>query len=287
MITLDGNKVEVGKFPDGTILMKRDKNPLDFMRYGFFTPHSKIVWHFENNEEMVVLMYLVKHLNSCGIKDIMLVMPYIPNARQDRVKSEEDVFTLKYFAQFINSLGFSSVTVLDPHSYVSEALIDNIRVQNPKYYINYAIEMINATNPVSPENRLMAFYPDEGAMKRYSGLLDMPYAFGIKQRDWATGQIQGLDVSGMTDIIYDSNVLIIDDICSRGGTFYHSAKKLKELGAKNIYLYVSHCENTILQGDLLTSGLIERVFTTDSVFTKTHEKIEVMNYHAYKSYAVN
>ena len=269
MITLDGNKIEVGKFPDGTILMKRDGSPLDFMRYGFFTPHSQIVWQFENNEEMIVLMYLVKHLNSCGIKDIMLIMPYIPNARQDRVKSEEDVFTLKYFAEFINSLGFSSVTVLDPHSYVSEALIDNIRVQNPKYYINNTIDMINFIEPINSENRLMAFYPDEGAMKRYSGLLDMPYAFG------------------MTDIICDSNVLIIDDICSRGGTFYHSAKKLKELGAKNIYLYVSHCENTILQGDLLTSGLIERVFTTDSIFTKTHEKIEVMNYDAYKSYAFN
>ena len=82
-------------------------------------------------------------------------------------------------------------------------------------------------------------------------------------------------------------MLIIDDICSKGGTFYHSAKKLKELGAKNIYLYISHCENTILQGDLLTSGLIERVFTTDSIFTKSHEKIEVMNYEVYKPYALN
>ena len=87
----------------------------------------------------------------------------------------------------------------------------------------------------------------------------------------------------MTDLIYDCNVLIVDDICSKGGTFYHSAKKLKELGAKNIYLYVSHCENTILEGDLLTSGLIEKVFTTDSIFRKEHEKIEVMSYEEYQS----
>ena len=42
-------------------------------------------------------------------------MPYIPNARQDRVKGPEDVFTLKYFANVINALGFRTVTVLDPH----------------------------------------------------------------------------------------------------------------------------------------------------------------------------
>ena len=50
---------------------------------------------------------------------------------------------------------------------------------------------------------------------------------------------------------------------------------LKELGAKEIYLYVTHCENTILEGELLTSGLIEKVYTTNSIFTKEHEKIEV------------
>lgn len=263
MITLDGNKIEIGKFPDGTILMKQHGiSKIDSATYGFRTQYPQITWRFENNEEMIVLMYLVKHLKNCRFERIALIMPYIPNARQDRVKNEEDVFTLKYFAEFINSLELSNVVVFDPHSYVSEALINNIIVQNPKCYI-------------------------EDAMKRYSGLLNIPYAFGIKKRDWSTGQIQGLNVFGMTDIINNSNVLVIDDICSKGGTFYHSAKKLKELGAKNIYLYVSHCENTILQGDLLTSGLIERVFTTDSIFTKTHEKIEVMNYDVYKSYAFN
>ena len=71
-------------------------------------------------------------------------------------------------------------------------------------------------------------------------------------------------------------ILIVDDICSRGGTFYHSAKKLKELGAKEIYLYISHCENTILEGEVLSSGLIEKVFTTDSLLTGEDERIEVI-----------
>ena len=125
-------------------------------------------------------------------------------------------------------------------------------------------------------DNLLMFYPDEGAMKRYSGMVKLPYAFGIKKRDWETGKILGLDVSGNVDDIAGKNILIVDDICSRGGTFYHSAKKLKELGANKIYLYVSHCENTILDGDLLTSDLVEKVYTTDSIFTKEHEMIEVI-----------
>lgn len=285
MIEVNGIVVETGSFPDGTLLMKHEVSQFNFVRYGFIYPNSYILWKFDNNEEMVTLMFLVKHLRNNGVKDIELIMTYIPNARQDRVKTGEDVFTLKYFAEFINSLEFFRVTVLDPHSYVSEALINNIEVQNPKYFIDRAIRYIEDAETISPENRLMLFYPDEGAMKRYSGLIEAPYAFGIKKRDWVTGQIQGLDVAGMTDLIYDCNILIVDDICSKGGTFYHSAKKLKELGAKNIYLYVSHCENTILEGELLTSGLIERVFTTNSIFRKEHKKIEVMNYEEYQSNA--
>ena len=120
------------------------------------------------------------------------------------------------------------------------------------------------------------FYPDEGAGKRYSGMIPLPYAFGIKKRDWATGQIKGLDVAGDVDNIEGKNILIVDDICSKGGTFYFSAKKLKELGAKNIYMHITHCENTIFEGDILTSGLIAKIYTTNSILTKEHDLIEII-----------
>lgn len=277
MITLDGKEIALNKFPDGTLLLKESIQPY----IDNDCREARIVWHFENNEEMIAIMFLARHLQSNGVVFVHLVMPYIPNARQDRVKTNEDVFTLKYFAEFINSLGFNSVTVLDPHSSVSEALIDNLIIESPERFIQRAINDV-----YTRERNLITFYPDEGAMKRYSGMLKMNYAFGIKKRDWRTGVIQGLDVSGQTDKIKDSAVLIIDDICSKGGTFYHSAKKLKELGAKNIYLYVSHCENSVLYGDMIKSGLIEKVYTTNSIFTERHEKIEVMNYEN-ESYVVN
>ena len=67
-----------------------------------------------------------------------------------------------------------------------------------------------------------------------------------------------------------------DDICAYGGTMYHSAKKLKEMGAGDVYMYVTHCENSILEGDLINSGLVKKIFTTDSIFNKEHPLIEVM-----------
>lgn len=263
MIKCNGKQVELKHFPDGTLLIKELAPD---------TENVVVTWLYENNEEMVALYFLVNHLQSKGLKNIELNMPYIPNARQDRVKAPEDVFTLKYFAKMINSLGFSKVTVLDPHSYVSEALLDNICIKTPKANVEKVLDKISEGG----KEDVLLFYPDEGAMKRYSAMCDKPYVFGIKKRDWTTGEIQGLDVQGQTQLIEGSTILIVDDICSRGGTFYHSAKALKALGAGKINLYISHCENSILDGDLLTSGLIEKVYTTNSIFTKNHEKIEIM-----------
>lgn len=257
MILINGQEVKINKFPDETLRL----NP----NVEFILNHTAtICWHFESNEEMIAVMFLANHVRRIGADRVNLVMPYIPNARQDRVKNDTDVFTLKYFAEFINNLHFNKVVVLDPHSSVSEALINNIEVESPKPYIEKVIEEIK--KEINDET-LIAFYPDEGAMKRYSGMLDMPYAFGIKKRNWETGKIEGLDVAGAKDLIKDSNIIIVDDISSRGGTFYFSAKKLKELGAKNVYLYISHCEKTIFDGEIFKSDLIKKVFTTNSIFT--------------------
>lgn len=280
MIKLNGKEVKIDKFPDGTLLLKPEISVV----YNFsFT----ITWNFENNEEMATLLFLTKHLNANGHRNIRLVMPYIPNARQDRAKDKmADVFTLKYFADFINFLDFSEVVVLDPHSSVSEALINNIKVVEPQEFIAKATDKVCSLT--KNDRPFTVFYPDEGAMKRYSGKFNHPYSFGIKKRDWQTGKILGLDVIGDEDNIKGRNILIIDDICSKGGTFYHSAKKLKELGANKIFLYVTHCEKTILQGEIFTSGLIEKVFTTDSIFTDeclkaaksagVSDKIEIFHY---------
>ena len=74
----------------------------------------------------------------------------------------------------------------------------------------------------------------------------------------------------------DKKVLIVDDICSAGGTFKFSAMKLKELGAKDVALYVSHCEDNIQNGDLLKTDLISKIYTTDSILHIKHDKIEII-----------
>ena len=264
MIKVNGEVINYNNtFPDGTMSLR-----LNVER----NARSSISWYYESDYEMAVLFYITSHLRSANNK-IYLYMPYIPNARMDRVKNPDEIFTLKYFAEFINALHFERVFVRDPHSNVSCALIDNLTVDSADWF-PYSVLSLLKKEGVEP----ILYYPDEGAMKRYSELemlKDIPYTFGIKKRDWRTGKIEGIMIADM-DIVKGKDILIVDDICSKGGTFYYSAKALKTAGANDIYLYVTHCENTIFKGELINSDLIKHIYTTRSVFTLAHEKITVL-----------
>ena len=243
-------------FPDGTKLIKY--NPT------FVDGAYRITWLYDNDAELFQLIALVKHLKSKARCRIWLNLPYVPNARMDRVKNSDEVFTLKAFADTINWLGFEGVTICNPHSTVSEALFDRVSVD-----FDCVVEDVKRVLDTSPNKIDVLYFPDEGACKRYSDLLaqfGLPSAYGIKNRDWKTGKILGLNVVTPIDLT-GKNILIIDDICSRGTTFVKSAEKLKELGAGKIALYVTHCENTINYGDVLkNNGLIDIVYTTNSIF---------------------
>ena len=254
MIKVGNVEIKQGQFPDGTLLMKFDPNGDEFDTRG----NILVEWYYENDAELFSLICVKRHLDRVySYSDVILEMPYIPHARMDRVKSDADVFTLKYFCEVINSLNFKVVHVRDAHSNVSLALLNNVVDEGVRGYVVAAAKESGAE---------ALFFPDEGAMKRYSEHFAVPYAFGMKKRDWETGKILGLDIINAENI-KDKNVLIVDDICSRGGTFFYAAKALKAAGAKSVSLYVTHLERTVILGEIAsTDGLVDHIYTTKSIF---------------------
>lgn len=273
MIKVNGKKVEINHFPDGTLRLKVDPEC-----------NNEIIWVYENEEEFAVLIYITKHLKSfVSFKSIVLGMCYLPNARMDRIKNNDEVFTLKYFTDVINWLGFDEVHVMDVHSDVSKALLDRSVFENPSEYISFVLGYISEGDL----SNVVLYYPDAGSAKRYSEFFaNVSYCYGEKIRDWDTGKILGLEIKGNGIDLKDKTVLMVDDIISYGGSLYHSANALKEYDVNKIFAYVTHTENSILnreKGTLikaLEDNTVEKLFTTNSLFTGHHEKIEVMEvYH--------
>ena len=138
MIKVQNEIIDVKRFPDGTQML------LDFDASVLCRPAPiKIVWCYESDDEALTLMYLKRHIDNNYLPahkaNVELIMPYLPNARMDRVKSDAEIFTLKLFFLFFNSLCFDKVHIMDPHSIVSEALINNVRVLKQYLIIDDAI----------------------------------------------------------------------------------------------------------------------------------------------------
>ena len=226
MIKLNKKEVEFGYFPNGEIYLAKENLETNAF--------NRIIWEWENNDDFIKLGLLKDYLDNI-FSTTELHVRYFPYSRMDR-HNDTYVFSLRYIARLINAMEFFAVVIREPHSDVLPALINKCvieewcAIQAKKLCSRYEFDSV--------------FFPDAGAQKRYG--IDFPSAVGNKVRDFATGQIKSYTVTGTVG----KKVLIVDDMCSRGGTFIEAAKKLRELGANIICLLVSYLESNVLTGDM-------------------------------------
>ena len=294
MIKVNGFEIKPENFPDGTrCILNFDENVINWP----LNNEIVITWLYENDSEMSTLLFLTQHIKETfkTYSRIRLILPYVPNARMDRTKSDCEVFTLKYFCDFINYLNFDRVVIFDPHSDVTPALIKKVEVITPNKMVSDVLDDIEMTNetPVYKGTTII-YFPDAGAMKRYK---DMPrlkgynIIYGEKDRDWRTGKIVGLKIFNQAgeriddreDYLKGQSVLMIDDIISYGGTLAYSADALKKIGAAYVYAYASHVENSIADGSInkirerLDNETITELFTTNSLYNTTKYEFSDIN----------
>lgn len=256
MIKVNGELIQVSNFPNGESLI----NKFQLDEKGFYTVSMK----FETDQDLVHLM-MVKHEIDENNGVAILQLPYVPYSRMDRTEGTR-VFTLKAVCKFINDLDFKEVHILEPHSDVSVALLN--KVIPYEYSIKQLLPLALKDTELNLDETDYLVFPDGGAEKRYSKQVEHKNILtAIKHRDFETGEITSLEIIGTPTEKF--NAIIVDDLCSKGGTFMLTANKLKEMGAEKIYLVVTHCENTILEGEVLKANSpIQNVFTTNSIFSE-------------------
>ena len=270
MIWINGQEILFSNFPNGETKMNEDSIQQNLDEYQM----AHIVFKFQEDGDLINLMFVKKYVDTLSPYKAKLTIMYMPYSRMDRVE-DSSAFTLKYVSEFINYLDFCTVNIIEPHSDVTMALVDKVKA------MSMTVDIAKATLKEIGFNKDIdyIYFPDGGAEKRYSKhFKGIKTLTGFKKRDFKTGEITSLEIIGSVDSP-SRKVVMIDDLCSRGGTFKFGAQKLKSMGVGEIYLVVAHCEDTVHEGDLLSSenNLIERIFTTNSILTKNHKKIAKLN----------
>lgn len=186
--------------------------------------------------DLLLLNDAVKRLRGFGYDtQKYLKLPYVPYARQDRVMKAGEPLSIYTFSSLINEMGFDKIQIQDPHSPVTEALLNKVVIVH-QHEIVYA----RLACKIKKENLLLVS-PDAGAMKKTQQLADSmgleAPVIGFKKRDVSTGAISGTGIMGD---VSGRDVLIVDDICDYGGTFKALGKELKSQGANRVLLWVTH-----------------------------------------------
>jgi ribose-phosphate pyrophosphokinase len=271
-------KYQVNKFPDG------QQSITLLNSHHFWTLKNetiKIHSHLNSFADLELIICAKKVLDNLGTPQVILHVPYFLGARSDRRFEEGTVHYLKeVICPIINSLKFDAVVVLDPHSDVLEACLDNMVKIDNHLIVKSALTAIDNKNDA--RDRICLVSPDAGAYKK---IFDVAKKFEIdkvitatKVRDLKTGKILHTEVP-TPDMHNDIKYVIVDDICDGGRTFTEIAKAIKAVRpTAKVYLIVTH--GIFSAGEKPLKEYFEHVYTTNSV--KEGESDFVTRYNVFK-----
>lgn len=222
-----------------------------------FTSVVQLTHRINSFNDLGLICTTVDALKRMGVKAIKLFVPYFPAARQDRVMIPGEPLTVKVYADIINALGLDNVTVFDPHSEVTPALLNNCTVIPNHVFIQKVVAQVG--------EGVKLISPDGGALKKIYKVSEFLGGAEVvecsKSRDVKTGKLSGFKV--YTDDLKGADCLIVDDICDGGGTFIGLAEALKAKNAGKLYLAISH--GIFSKGFDELGQYFEQIFTTDSI----------------------
>lgn len=254
---------KINRFPDGqqSVTLEINMSHLTAVHSGGVQIKSRL----NNFRDLELIVCATAALRNTGIKNIQLYTPYFMGARSDRRFTEGDANYLKQvICPIINSQKFESVTILDPHSDVLEACLDNfVKISNHDI-VKQALTAIDNKNDA--QDRIVLVSPDAGAYKK---IFDVAQKFGInkiitatKVRDVRTGKILHTEIPTL-DQHEDLQYVIIDDICDGGRTFLELAKAIHDSRpTAKVYLVVTH--GIFSNGFLELSKEIEKIYCSNS-----------------------
>jgi ribose-phosphate pyrophosphokinase len=263
-------KYYISRFPDGQQTL--DISVIPYFKFDKVEIRSRLNTFLD----LEIIICAAQSLRNLGVSNIDLYTPYFIVGRSDRKFQSGGINYIKQvISPIINSLNFNKVTVMDPHSDVLEACINNFEKLDNFSLVKFSLSEID--NKDGAQNRITLVSPDAGAYKK---VFDVAKEFNIKNiitatkvRDLVTGNIIKTEVP-VTVNDAGKTFVIVDDICDGGRTFIEIAKAIRSITDissvtnehTKIYLAVTH--------GIFSSGFEELDKYFDGIFS-TNSYVDV------------
>lgn len=224
MMTIDINNQEGVKF-----LLFNDNQPHAMLQDGLHGISVNVRIAIRSSLDLLHLMLTADALNNSHCVKETLQISYLLGARSDRHMTSGDSFDLRVIAEVINMVKFKEVLIVDPHSDVATALINNSSAVSNKFLVREYVK----------ENAVL-IVPDAGATKKspkyfeWNGNL-VDEVVCIKHRNVENGKLTLKVIE--PEKCAGRNCVVIDDLCDGGATFIAIAEQIQP---QHLTLVVTH-----------------------------------------------
>ncbi len=227
------------------------------------------------NDNLMELLICIDALRRSSAKNITAVIPYFGYARQDRKVVPRTAISAKLVSNLITNAGANRILSVDLHAGQIQGFFD-IPVDNlfaTPIFARYIKNRIKLKN-------MICVAPDVGGVERTRALsrrLNTSIAIIDKRRP-VPGKSEVMNIVGN---VKNKNCVIVDDIIDSGGTIVNAAKALKEKGAKDVYVFITHAVLSGQAVNKIEGSKIKKLVTTNTIDNSkklgSSKKIEIIS----------
>ena len=226
---------------------------------------------FPPAEHLMELMLMVDAAKRASAHKVVIVMPYMGYARQDRKDKPRVSIGAKVVANIIQSVGTDRLMTCDLHAGQIQGFFDI-----PVDHLDGATVLAPYIKSLNLENLIFAS-PDVGGVvrtrafaKKFGAEIVVCDKMRLRANEIASMQVIG-DGKGM-------NVVFVDDMVDTAGTICKAAELVMERGALSVRAVVTH---PLLSGpahDRIRASALTELITTDTIpLHQENEKIRVIS----------
>ena len=247
-------KIQIETFPDNEI----GAHILESVRGKDVFVLQTIARH--PNLYLMELLIIVDALKRASAHSITAVLPYFGYARQDRKALNDKTggrvpITAKLVANMLEKAGVTRVLTMDLHAEQIQGFFD-IPVDNL-----FARPLLVEAVRKEGWGKSVVVAPDIGSIrlaKNFAEDLKVEYAIVDKRRVNA----KRVEAKALIGDVQGETVVLVDDICSTGGTLSTASSVCKKGGAKSIRAVATH---GLLVGTAFEKSAIEKMVVTNTI----------------------
>lgn len=268
MIYLNKHEVDYVTFPNKERRLDLNKELL--------TTKNNVLWKYEDDSSIFELFLFDDAMKSFDAT-YTLTIGYMPYSRIDRIQNLGTAFSLDILTRLMSQLqSVNDIKILDPHSPVTLEKFKEYGMNAQECEFSIANDVLQYTK--LDINDAWFIFPDKGAANRYDCDLYPNSIICEKVRNFQTGKIESIraHIHKQTTVpTDDAPLIIIDDLCSYGGTFVGAVDAVKNdlnIDTPNRWLIITHAEEAIDFGQVPST--FSKIFTTDSI-AKPHGYVDM------------